>query len=86
MSIKIKVMKFGDVDTFIYEINGKITVCGLQDIEKELIEYEADILTNGDGLYSLDVDRDNGEYTEYGQCIYPACWDFSITDFEVIKE
>lgn len=86
MSIKIKVMKFVDIDTFIFEVDGKVTVDALQDIQKELLEYEEDTLINGDGLYTLDVDRDKGEYTEYGQCIYPASWDFSITHFEVIKE
>ncbi len=84
--IKLKVMKLEGVDTFIYMVNGKVTISALVDIEKELLEYEEEILVNGDGLYLLNCIRNDGEYTDYGQCIYKPYWDFCVDSYENLEE
>lgn len=84
--IKLKVMRLEGVDTFIYHVNGKVTITALVDIEKELLEYEEEILERGDGLYSLSCNRNEGEYTDYGQCIYKPYWDFYVESYEGFKE
>lgn len=84
--IKLKVMKLQGVDTFIYHVNGKVTITALVDIEKELLEYEEEILERGDGLYFLSCNRNEGEYTDYGQCIYKPYWDFYVESYERLEE
>jgi len=84
--IKLKVMKLEGVDTFIYHVNGKVTIEALVDIEKELLEYEEEILERGDGLYLLTCNRNEGEYTDYGQCIYEPYWDLYVENYEKLEE
>lgn len=84
--IKLKVMKLEGVDTFIYHVNGKVTITALIDIEKELLEYEEEILELGDGLYFLSCNRNQGEYTDYGQCIYKPYWDLYVESYEKLEE
>lgn len=38
--IALEVMKLEGIDTFIYHINGKVTIAALVEIEKQLLEYE----------------------------------------------
>ena len=42
--IILEVMKLEGIDTFIYHVNGKVTIPALVDIEKELLEYEDEFL------------------------------------------
>lgn len=84
--IILEVMKLEGVDTFIYHINGKVTIQALVDIEKELLEYEDELLEQGDGLYKISCNRNPGEYTDYGQCVYKPYWDLYIEEYKELKE
>lgn len=84
--IILEVMKLEGVDTFIYHVNGKVTIPALVDIEKELLEYEDELLEQGDGLYKLSCNRNSGEYTDYGQCIYKPYWDLYVEEYKELKE
>lgn len=84
--IFLEVMKLDGVDTFIYMVNGKVTIPALLDIEKQLLEYEQELLDRGDGYYKLSCSWNNGEYTDYGQCVYPPYWDLYVDDYKKLEE
>ena len=84
--IVLEVMKFEGIDTFIYHINGKVTTAALVEIEKQLLEYEEDLLTRGNGYYKLSCCCWNtGEWTDYGQCAYPAYWDIYVEECKPLE-
>lgn len=83
--ILLEVMKLEGIDTFIYHINGKVTLAALFEIEKQLLGYEEDLLTGGDGYYKLSCCSNTGEWTDYGQCVYPPYWDIYVEEYKPLE-
>ena len=83
--IVLEVMKLEGVDTYIYHINGKVTIAALVEIENQLLEYEQELLDQGDGYYKLSCCWNTGEWTDYGQCVYPPYWDMYVEEYKPLE-
>ena len=69
-------------EPFIWQINGKITVNALIEIERDACEYSETLFDKGTGSYKFSVAREDGQYGPEGQCEFPPYWDLSFIEFE----
>ena len=74
-------------DAFVCAAFGKITGGMIGEIESDLAENPpAEFEENGAGAYTYSVSRFEGEYAEYGQCVWPPGWELSLVSFEALRE
>ena len=69
-------------DPFICTVHGKITVDALSEIEADI--HENPDFGKGDGVYSYNVTRFNGQYGFEGRCELPPGWELDEIGYEPI--
>ena len=70
-------------DPFICTVHGKITVDALSEIEADI--HENPDFGKGDGVYSYNVTRFNGQYGFEGRCELPPGWELDEIGYEPIE-
>ena len=68
-------------ETFIYEVNGRITTQRLAEIQAQALENEADIFTKGYGDYTFNMTYFTGQYSFEGRCELAPGWEFEDVEF-----
>lgn len=80
-TVTIEVLWLGEGDVLmITAVNGQVSIEGLQQMEKDLVENEDESLTKGPGTYLFEADHDSGQYDEYGRCEFPPGWGFNLIE------
>lgn len=82
-TVTIEVFWLGEGDVLmITAVNGRVSIEGLQLMEKDLADNEGEYLTKGPGTYLFEADHDSGQYDEYGRCEFPPGWGFNFIEHD----
>ena len=82
-TVTIEVLWLGEGDVLmITAVNGRVSIDGLQLMEKDLAENEGEYLIRGPGNYLFEADHDSGQYDEYGRCEFPPGWGFNLIEHD----
>lgn len=82
-AVTIEVLWLGEGDVLmITAVNGRTSIDGLQQIEKDLTDNEGEYLTKGPGIYLFEADHDSGQYDECGRCEISPGWGFNLIEHD----
>lgn len=82
--LKVFFMK-GD-DPFVFAAHGRIAGI-IEEVEKDLRENPPSWFEEyGDGDYTFRANYFEGEYGDYGRCVFPAGWELDLLAFEPLKD